>query len=963
MANVVGTLVVEILAKTDQFVASMTGAEAKLAGMSKTSGTLGKDLTKGVTLPIVAIGAAAVASALDVGKGYRIIEQKTGDLNVATDGMGKVFRDVFAKVPESSQTVADVLSMLKIRTGDTGKSLEDLSVQVLNFARITGTDATADVDLITQAFGNWSVATQDQGKDLDFLYGVYTKTGVGVQQLLSEVDKNGPILRAFGLNFQQSTLFVAGLDKAGLPAQKTLMGLQAGLVKLAKDAQDPKALQTLIDKLHLTGSAATEALTALKDPQQALPFLIGQIKNAATSTDALNIASQIFGARGAVTLVDGIRNGTISMDAFKKSTENADGSINKHAFATMTLTQKMDVLKHSAEEALAPLGVELVDALKAAMPTIQTVIKDISKLIEGFTKLPPGVQHAIIGVALFAAAAGPVISTGSKITKTIATILGAFGKVGGVVSKAVGLFSKFGGAGKGVEAAGAAAARAAGDFSSLGGAAGGAGSAAGGLTGGLTSLGGAFGSASVAGGLLATGGLAAVAAGLVVLGVYVDKDIRALQQMSKAAQDNQMAAVGEVQSLEDNTAQINSFVKGSVGYIGALNMRKRLLQDLDVEQVKGINNMKKADDTQNHATKTQLLFDNSLISNRTHMKLGIQAYQEGTAAAAKNADQIAAIKAKMDAGTISYQEGTKAINNLRAGAKMAYDGIFLYATEYAAKIQQKGLGATTKSDTNNMIQLLKSTIPEINAQGNAMLQTLIDAEIKANPKIQAQLQGTMNDLAAKIQAMPAGSLTAGKLGEMIGAEVAANPQIAGAMLEITKSMGLKVSDWDLRGMSAEKMKQLEDSIRASTSPADFQNIVGQLESSWAGLNFPPKSATINVTSGGIAAAMSQSMKTWGGKGHGGGLMPEALRFHTGGEIPAVVLPHEFIMQQSAVQKYGVPMMNSINSSSFQPKGDDGGPIYVTNHFHSVSPEYDAKKAAQLTSLEIGRQVRQRARIT
>ena len=78
MAVKAGTAYIEILPRLDKLNAQL---QAGMRQMSSKLGSVGKTLTRSVTLPIVGLGAAAVKSFVDVDK-----ERKTGQVPIGPHG-------------------------------------------------------------------------------------------------------------------------------------------------------------------------------------------------------------------------------------------------------------------------------------------------------------------------------------------------------------------------------------------------------------------------------------------------------------------------------------------------------------------------------------------------------------------------------------------------------------------------------------------------------------------------------------------------------------------------------------------------------------------------------------------------------------------------------------------------------------------------------------------------------------
>src|SRR5262245_55710638 len=291
------SLFVEFRASTEKFADDLAGVSKQVREFDKilkpikeAAEDVGKALTASVTVPLVALGAAAVSSSLKVDAAMDDIRAATGATGDTLEGLGQDFRTVLGNVPNSIDDVSEAIAKLEQRTGLAGKPLQDLATQELNLARLTKTDVTEAITDTTRAFANWRIETDKQADALDFFFKVGQKTGASVTMLAQEVTQFGGVLRQMGFSFEQSVALIGKFEKEGVNVQGVLGGLQLSLRQLAKSG--------------FTGDAG-----------DALAFLTDQIKNAGTAAKANEIAIKAFGKSG-IVMAEAIRSGRLDLGAF-----------------------------------------------------------------------------------------------------------------------------------------------------------------------------------------------------------------------------------------------------------------------------------------------------------------------------------------------------------------------------------------------------------------------------------------------------------------------------------------------------------------------------------------------------------------------------------------------------------------------------------------------------------------------
>ncbi|WP_230228869.1 phage tail tape measure protein, partial [Allobaculum mucilyticum] len=100
-------------------------------------------------------------------------------------------------------------------------------------------------------------------------------TGISVDDLMNSVQKNGPVFKEMGLSIDESVNLLAQFEKNGVNADSALAGLK-------------KAQQ----------NATAEGKTL----SQSLGETMQAIKGASSETEALQIATELFGKKGALEM-------------------------------------------------------------------------------------------------------------------------------------------------------------------------------------------------------------------------------------------------------------------------------------------------------------------------------------------------------------------------------------------------------------------------------------------------------------------------------------------------------------------------------------------------------------------------------------------------------------------------------------------------------------------------------------
>jgi len=354
---------------------------------------VGTKLSGAVTVPILALGAAAVAAGVALDNALDNIRVTTGATGAALEGLTADFKAVNVKTVQDIDRVSEVFATLATRTKLTGPPLQDLATNLLLLEEATNT--ALDPAVFGQFFQTFAFSGDQASKSLDTLLRASQFSGVGVQDLASTLQSLKPVLSQTGLSFDQGASLVASLGKAGIDAEGVLQALGRTATKAAKDG---------------------------KPFNQVFESTLGQIQQLVKegkNTEALDIAGQLFGARGGVKAVEAIQAGAFDLGEAYKAVAQGQETVEGAALSTRDFGQQLTLFKKQANQSLGELGLKLFPVLSQAL---EQVLPPLLKIIDKFTNLDDGTQKIIIAVAGFAAVLGPVLVVVGKFSSAISSI-------------------------------------------------------------------------------------------------------------------------------------------------------------------------------------------------------------------------------------------------------------------------------------------------------------------------------------------------------------------------------------------------------------------------------------------------------------------------------------------------------------------------------------------------------------
>ena len=374
----------------------------------------GAEWTKKVSLPIAALGAAAYKSFVDVDEGLDIIIKKTGATGDELEAMGDIMENIASSIPTDFKTAGEAVGEVATRFDLSGEALEDLSTKFIQFASLNDTDVSTSIDNVQKAMAAFNVSTEYAGNVLDLLNAASQKTGVPVDQLTNSLTSNATALKEMGFSLNQSVDFLSSLDKAGIDSSTVMTGLKKALQNATKDG---------------------------KSMDEAVKDLQSSIVNAKTDTEAMQIATELFGAKAGPAIAQAVREGKLSFEDFGLATEEYTNNVANTFEATLDPQDKLNV----ALNELKVLGAEIAETVMPALTKAVEWLKDkIEKLKEWWDGLDESQKETILTVGGVVAAIGPVISTLGSLMMGLGSVislltgpLGIVAAIGAVIAAGV----------------------------------------------------------------------------------------------------------------------------------------------------------------------------------------------------------------------------------------------------------------------------------------------------------------------------------------------------------------------------------------------------------------------------------------------------------------------------------------------------------------------------------------------
>lgn len=363
-------------------------------GLEKVGGVVNKG-----SAAAAAVLAGSVAAFKDLDEGYDVIVKKTGAVDSKFDGLKQTADELFGNSVFDMTDIGNAIGEVNTRFGYTDEVLKSVTEQYLQFAKINDADVSDSVAKTARIMQAWDISSENLPDLLGMITAKGQETGIAVGSLMDKVLDNNATFKEMGLSLEESINLMAQFEKNGINDSTALAAMKTSVKNAAKEG------------LNLT---------------DVLGGTIEKIKNAATDTEALQIATELFGSKGAAEMVNAIKEGRINFDDLSGSMSSYKDTVKKTYDATVDpLEESKKVINN-----LKLAGTELAaTALKEGQPLIEDVIDGVKSVTNWLKKLTPEQKKTLTKAIEIMAVVGPGVTVVGKLSKGIGSVVGILPKV------------------------------------------------------------------------------------------------------------------------------------------------------------------------------------------------------------------------------------------------------------------------------------------------------------------------------------------------------------------------------------------------------------------------------------------------------------------------------------------------------------------------------------------------------
>lgn len=387
----------------------------------------GSGMTKTVTAPILAAGAASAKMAMDFEDSMAKVSTIADATEVPMDEMQKAILNLSNQTGISSEEIAQNIYDSISAGQKTGDAVNFVSNST-KLAKAGFADAGAALDVLTTIMNAYGLKASEVTNVSDMLIQTQNLGKTTVADLASSMGKVIPTANAYGVSLDELCAGYAIMTANGVATAESTTYMNGMLNELGKSGTNVS--KTLKEK---TGKTFKE----LMDSGMSLSDVLKIISDAATENNKSfgdMWSSSEAGKAGMILLGDSAENFNGVLEQMQNSAGATNTAFEKLDKNSTKIKKKTNELKNDAID----LGTTLMEELA---PIIENIAEKISQFTEWFNGLSESEKQMIIQIGLIVAAIGPllivigtVVSSGAKIIGGIPVIAKGLSGLFGIIA-------------------------------------------------------------------------------------------------------------------------------------------------------------------------------------------------------------------------------------------------------------------------------------------------------------------------------------------------------------------------------------------------------------------------------------------------------------------------------------------------------------------------------------------------
>ena len=385
----------------------------KVKNISNKIDNLGSTITNTLTLPVLAIGTAAVTT----GNNFEAQMSRVQAISGATkDELNKLTEQAIELGAQTSFSASEAAAGMEnlASAGFTTQEIMEAMPGLLDLAASSGAELATASEIAASSIRGFGLEASEAGHVADVFAEAAARTNAQVEDMGNAMKYVAPVANTMGISLEETAAAIGIMSDAGIKGEQAGTTLRGALTRLTKPTDK---MVKVMEDLGISFYDSEGRMKSLADITEMLEDATKDL----TDEEEQYALTTLFGTESLSGMMALISRGSKDLKDMTKSFEKADGAAEEMA----------DTMLDNTKGALESLSGSLESAGIAMQQTLAPKIKDLAKwiqdLVDKFNGLSDEEKENIVQTGLLVAAIGPAIKILSKLGSGIGTTVKAVG--------------------------------------------------------------------------------------------------------------------------------------------------------------------------------------------------------------------------------------------------------------------------------------------------------------------------------------------------------------------------------------------------------------------------------------------------------------------------------------------------------------------------------------------------------
>ena len=419
--NILASVSVVLGAEISEFRAKMAEARKELSGLIKFSDgakDIGENMSKFITLPLLALGAGVAKVGADFESAFNRVEAATQATGAELLGLKEKAKGIALdpKLKFSATEAAQALENLAKNGLSSGQILNGAADATVNLATATGGQLATSADIATDVMNNFNLTAAQLAASVDNITGTTIASKLDIDNYRQALGQAGSVAGQLGVNFGDFNTALAVTSSGFSSGSDAGTSFKTFLQRLVPQSKEAEGAMKQLGLKFFDAQGQMKPLREIAgELQQAFKGLSDEQKT--------NLGTKIFGSDSIRTALLLAKDGAEGFDkmaaSIGKVNAAAQGAILSKGFAGA-----LEGLKSATE------GLGIAIAESGLLDFAAKIVRGLGEFVAGLAKTDPAILNTIVVLAGIAAAIGPVLVAIGTLGLALPALTAGFATLG-----------------------------------------------------------------------------------------------------------------------------------------------------------------------------------------------------------------------------------------------------------------------------------------------------------------------------------------------------------------------------------------------------------------------------------------------------------------------------------------------------------------------------------------------------